>query len=43
MCVYIFYIYILYVFIGLALLEGKIYFDLHKTLAYKVLTITVAF
>lgn len=41
MCVYI--LYILYVFIGLALLEGKIYFDLRKTLAYKVLSITVAF
>lgn len=30
-------------FIGLALLEGKIYFDLHKTLIYKVLSITVVF
>lgn len=30
-------------FIGLALLEGKIYFDLHKTLTYKVLSITVVF
>lgn len=34
---------IIYVFIGLALLEGKIYFDLHKTLTYEVLSITVAF